>query len=44
MVASLDLYEFNQVNNNEMGILISRDGRRRTFPTCSRRSPAHHPD
>jgi hypothetical protein len=24
MVASLDLYEFNQANNNEMGVLISR--------------------
>ena len=25
IVSSLNLYEFSQVNNNEMGILISKD-------------------
>ena len=43
IITSLNLYEFSQVNNNEMGILIQRSEDSAALQRRVRRSPAHHP-
>ena len=42
IITSLNLYEFSQVNNNEMGILIER-AEDAALQRRLRRGPAHHP-
>ena len=37
LITSMNLYEFSQVNNREMGILVSRGGRPRPLPEDLRR-------
>lgn len=34
IVSSLNLYEFSQVNNNEMGVLLSRSDDEQAFSDC----------